>query len=123
MCVWKDSLKPFSRRERATEPLGIVHSDVCGKSVHHHLVITCNTPSSSSMTNTLCRELCCKPQTRMFPGVESTCEMSLGYKVKKFRTDNGSEYTSTHFEEYLNKEGIEHHSVHYSEDTTTDRCI
>ena len=35
-------------------------------------------------------------------------ERSSGYKVKKFRTDNGGECTSKEFEEYLKKEGIEH---------------
>jgi hypothetical protein len=39
---------------------------------------------------------------------KSLVEKSSGYKVKKLRTDNGGEYTSTEFENYLKKDGIEH---------------
>ena len=39
---------------------------------------------------------------------KSLVEKSSGYQVKKLRTDNGGEYTSTEFENYLKKEGIEH---------------
>ena len=39
---------------------------------------------------------------------KSLVEKSSGYRVKKLRTDNGGEYTSTEFESYLKKEGIEH---------------
>ena len=39
---------------------------------------------------------------------KSLVEKSSGYKVKKLRTDNRGEYTSTDFESYLKKEGIEH---------------
>ena len=35
-------------------------------------------------------------------------EKSLGQSVKIFRSDNGGEFTSTEFEEYLKKEGIKH---------------
>ena len=42
---------PFSGggRERAEEPLGFVHSDVCGNSIHLHLVVP-STSLRSSMT-------------------------------------------------------------------------
>ena len=39
---------------------------------------------------------------------KSLVEKSSGYSVKKLRTDNGGEYTSTEFDRYLKKEGIEH---------------
>ena len=39
---------------------------------------------------------------------KSFVEKSSGCQVKKLRTDNGGEYTSTEFENYLRKEGIEH---------------
>ena len=35
-------------------------------------------------------------------------ERSLGHKVKVLRTDNGGEYTSTEFKQYLKGEGIPH---------------
>ena len=34
--------------------------------------------------------------------------MLAGHKVKTFRTDNGGEYMSTEFENYLKSEGIKH---------------
>ena len=39
---------------------------------------------------------------------KSFVEKSSGYQVKKLRTDNGGEYTSTEFENFLKMEGIEH---------------
>ena len=39
---------------------------------------------------------------------KSLVENSSGHKVKKLRTDNGGEYTSTEFESYLKDEGVEH---------------
>ena len=35
-------------------------------------------------------------------------ERSTGHKVKILRSDNGGEYTSNKFEDYLKKEGIRH---------------
>ena len=35
-------------------------------------------------------------------------EKSSGHKLKVLRTDNGGEYTSLEFEEYLESEGIRH---------------
>lgn len=35
-------------------------------------------------------------------------EKSTGHNVKTLRTDNGGEYTSREFEDYLKKEGIRH---------------
>ena len=35
-------------------------------------------------------------------------EKSLGYSVKVLRSDNGGEYTSSEFDEFLKQEGIKH---------------
>ena len=35
-------------------------------------------------------------------------ERCSGHKLKVLRTDNGGEYTSTEFKEYLKEEGIRH---------------
>lgn len=35
-------------------------------------------------------------------------EKSSGHKLKTLRTDNGGEYTSAEFENFLSKEGIQH---------------
>lgn len=35
-------------------------------------------------------------------------EKSVGRKLKVFQTDNGGEYTSKEFEEYLTTEGVRH---------------
>ena len=39
---------------------------------------------------------------------KAMAEKSTGQELKVFRTDNGGEFTSTEFEEYLRKEGIRH---------------
>ena len=105
---------PKSDRERAEDPLGLIHSDVCGKI------------SSPSLTQAEYFIVFVDDKTHYvwiyvvkhkhevfgkFVEWKSSVEMSSGYKVKKLRTDNGGEYTSTEFERYLKKEGIEHQYI------------
>ena len=42
---------------------------------------------------------------------KSAAEKSSGHKVKTLRTDNGGEFTSTEFENYLKLEEVKHHGV------------
>jgi transposase InsO family protein len=39
---------------------------------------------------------------------KSLLEKSTGHKLKIFHTDNGGEFTSTKFEDYLREEGVKH---------------
>ena len=102
---------PKSGRERATESLGIVHSDVCGKisspslGQAEYFVVFIDDKTHYVWISVV------KHKHEVFQSFlewKALAERSSGYKVKKFRTDNGGEYTSTEFEEYLKKEGIEH---------------
>ena len=102
---------PGTGRERAEEPLGLIHSDVCGK---------INSPSigGAEYFVTFIDDkthyvwiYVLKNKHEVFETFKqwkSLVEKSSGYKVKTFRTDNGGEYMSTEFESYLKSEGIKH---------------
>ena len=111
---------PKTGRERATEPLGIVHSDVCGKisspslGQAEYFVVFIDDKTHYVWISVV------KHKHEVFQSFlewKALVEKSSGYRVKKFRTDNGGEYTSNEFENYLKKE------VHYSKDTATKRSI
>jgi len=88
------SLPESWSRERAVEPLGLVHSDVCGKI------------SSPSLSHAELFPLCSSMIRHFMCG-----SMQSSTRVKFFRSLwNGSrgKYTATELENYLKKEGIEH---------------
>ena len=102
---------PKSGRERAEEPLGLVHSDVCGKisspslGQAEYFIVFVDDKTHYVWIYVV------KHKHEVFGKFvewKSLVEKLSGYKVKKLRTDNGGEYTSTEFESYLKKEGIEH---------------
>ena len=102
---------PKSGRERAREPLELVHSDVCGKisspslSQAEYFVTFIDDKTHYTWVYVM------KHKSEVFEKFmewKAFVEKSSGYKVKKLRTDNGGEYVSTEFEGYLKKEGIEH---------------
>ena len=93
---------------RAEEPLGLVHSDLCGK---------ISSPSLSHAEYFIDDKThyvwiyVVKHKHEVFEKFvewKSLVEKSSDYKVKKLRTNSGGEYTSTEFESYLKQEGIEH---------------
>ena len=103
---------PFeSSRRRASEPLELVHSDVCGKMgdksqggaeyfltfVDDHSPYAWVYPLKS------------KDQVfERFKQWKALVERSSGKKLRTFRSDNGGEFTSTRLEDYLKEEGIRH---------------
>ena len=97
---------PKSGPERAEEPLGLVHNDVCGKisspslGQAEYFIVFVDDKTHYVWIYVV------KHKHEVYR--KSLVEKSSGYKVKKLRTDNGGEYTSTEFESYLKKEGIEH---------------
>ena len=103
---WSSFLKPG--QERAKEPLGLVHSDLCGKisspSLSHaeYFVVFINHKTHYVWIYVV------KHKHQKFVEWKSLVEKSSGYEVKSLRTNNGGEYTSIEFESYLKKEGIEH---------------
>ena len=96
---------------RATEPLDLVHSDVCGKM------------NSTSLGGGEYFLTFIDDHTRYtwiyilkhksevldcFLKWKALVERSSGRKLRAFRTDNGGEYTSIKFTEYLMSSGIRH---------------
>ncbi|BBH05186.1 multidrug resistance-associated protein 9 [Prunus dulcis] len=69
---------PKEATSRATTPLELVHTDVCGPM-----------------------------QTVTKAGNRATVELQSGYKVKKLRSDRGGEYTSNEFNKFCDEMGME----------------
>lgn len=101
---------PGTGRERAKEPLGL-HSDVCGKidspslGGAEYFVTFIDDKTHYVWIYML------KNKHEMFETFKRwkvLAENSSGHKVKTFRMDNGGEYMSTEFENYLKSEGIKH---------------
>ena len=102
---------PTRGATRASEPLGLVHSDLCGK---------INTKSCGgaeyflTFTDDKTRYVWVYPLKQkgdvfnQFLEWKAAAEKSSGRKLKTLRTDNGGEFTSTQFENYLKTEGVKH---------------
>ena len=102
---------PTSGGKRSEEPLGLVHSDVCGKmntkslSGAEYFVTFIDDKTRFVWVYVL------KHKSQVFEKFlewKAMVEKSTGQKLKTLRTDNGGEYTSTEFEGYLRSEEIRH---------------
>jgi len=107
--------KPFApTTSRATEPLQLMYSDICGPletaiRVGRYMVFFID----DTTRHTDEYRLKYKSEALVkFKGWKALREMESGKQVKRFRTDGGSEYTSKKFAEYLKSDGI-------SKETTT----
>lgn len=98
-------------RERATEILQVVHSDLCGPMQTVGLsgeryFITFIDETSGRVSLSLLRT---KDQAlATFQAYRARAEKSGGKEIKAFRTDGGGEYVNTEFKKYLEDAGIEH---------------
>ena len=102
---------PAHSERKTSKPLELIHSDVCGK-------ISSKSLSGAeyfvTFTDDKTRYIWVYPIKRKsdvfqkFKEWKTDVEKSLGQSVKIFCSDNGGEFTSTEFEEYLKKEGIKH---------------
>ena len=114
MCVkGKHHRSQFKSNEatRAKEPLSLVHSDVCGK-------IGTKSLGGANYFLTFIDDkthyvwiyvLKTKDEVfKYFLEWKTQAEKSSGHQLKVLRTDNGGEYTSKEFENYLKSEGICH---------------
>ena len=96
---------------RCKEPLGLVHSDVCGKMSAKSLA---GAEYFLTFIDDHTRYVWVYPlkhKDEVFDRFliwKALVEKSSGRKLKVLRTDNGGEYTSTKFEDYLNAEGVRH---------------
>ena len=102
---------PSDGRERAEEPLGLIHSDVCGKISSpslgraEYFVVFIDDNTHFVWVYVIKHK---NEVFQKFTEWKSLVEKLSGHKVKKLRTDNGGEFTSTEFESYLKEEGIDH---------------
>ena len=105
------SVFPTSEGNRAAEPLDLVHSDVCGKmnarslGGAEYLLTFIDDRTHYTWIYVL------KHKDEVFDCFlrwKALVEKSSGRKMKAIRTDNGGEYTSAKFEDYLRSEGIRH---------------
>ncbi|KAK3735648.1 hypothetical protein QZH41_001075 [Actinostola sp. cb2023] len=105
---------PTSGTKRATEPLGLAHSDLCGK-------ITPKSAGGAEYFMTLTDDktryvwvyaLKKKDEAfKKFQDWKALVEKSSGYTLKILRSDNGGEYVSTDFDIFLKSEGVVHQTT------------
>ena len=106
----RSQFRPYSKRT-TTEPLELVHSDICGKLESKSLscaeyFVTFIDDKTRYVWVYLIK---CKSDVfKRFCEWKTEVEKSLGQCVKTLCTDNGGKYTSTEFEKYLRNEGIKH---------------
>ena len=102
---------PTYSEKKKSEPLELVHSDVCGKLSSKSLS---GAEYFVTFTDDKTRYVwvyVIKKKSEVFKKFcewKIEVEKSLGRSVKILHTDNGGEFTSDEFEEYLTKEGIKH---------------
>ena len=108
----KHHRSPFtSSTTKTSTPLELVHSDVCGRmqnksagGAEYFLTLTDDHTRYSWVYM-----LKTKDQVfEYFQEWKALVEKQSKYKLKTLRTDNGGEYTSKRFEQYLKAEGIRH---------------
>ena len=104
----RSQFPPHSER-MTSEPLKLIHSDVCSKlkslgGAEYFVTLT------DDKTRYVWVYVIKKKSDvfRVFSEWKTEAEKSLGQSVKALRTDNGGEITSAEFEEYLRKDGIKH---------------
>ena len=100
---------PSHRIKRCDVPLGLFHSDVCGKinvkSLGGAQYFLTFIDDSKRYVWIYVLQRKDEVFTR-FLEWKAMIENSTGRKLKILRTDNGGEYTSSEFTQYLRKEGI-----------------
>ena len=102
---------PVDRSECAKESLELVHSDVCGKinaqslSGAEYFLTFIDDHTHYTWVYVLKRK---DEVFKKFLEWKALVEKSTGKKLRVLRTDNGGEYTSAEFENYLKKEGVRH---------------
>ena len=102
---------PTSGRRRGEAPLQIVHSDVCGKmntkslSGGEYFLTLIDDYSHFTWVYIMKHK---HEVFRQFKNWKAMVEKGSGYQLKVLRTDNGGEYTSNEFQDYLQQEGIRH---------------
>lgn len=108
--------KPSSNREKKI--LGLIHSDICGpinvESIGGAKYFISFIDDNSRYTEvTMLRNK--SDAFQAFKDYKRRVEKQTGQRIKKLRTDNGREYLSNNFKDFLKEEGIQHQlSVEYT---------
>ena len=114
---------PVNKNKRASEPLNLVHSDVCGKmnkkslSGAEYMLIFHDDKTRYVWVYVL------KQKNEVFTRFlewKSMVERLTGRKLKTLRTDNGGEYTSRKFETSQNRRNSTR--THRAKKSRTKRC-
>ena len=96
---------------RATEPLQLVHSDVCGPmqtashAGHRYFISFIDDYSRRTWAVPLTQK---SDAIRAFTAFKATVEKQTGKSLRVLRSDNGGEYESREFTELLQQSGIVH---------------
>ena len=104
---------PKDKSHRASQPFEIIHSDVCGP-------MNIKSLGSSRYFVTFIDDYSRYTQTYFLKSKDEVLEKfkefvnyvnTLGKKVKVLRSDNGGEYCSKTFQDYLKEHGIQHQTT------------
>ena len=98
-------------KSRATEPLELVHSDVCGKMSEKSIGGAEYILTFTDDKTWYSWDYPLKTKDQVFDCFlewKALVETSSGRVLKALRSDNGGEYTSKRFENYLRSHGIRH---------------
>lgn len=118
-CKGKFSRKPFPKNgSRAGQLLEVVHADLAGK-------MECNSIGGNKYCLVLVDDYSRRTFVYMlkhknetfdrFCSFKSFVENQTGFKIKTFRSDNGTEFCSNQFKRFFERHGIEHQtSVPYT---------
>ena len=102
---------PNAGRRRAQKPLELVHSDVCGKlnskslSGAEYFLTFVDDYTHYTWVYVLKKK---HEVFQKFVEWKTMVEKESEYQLKTLRTDNGGEYTSNEFKEYVKVEGLKH---------------
>ena len=102
---------PIKERKRAGKPLELVHSDVCGKMKNESLSGKQYFVSFIDDYSHLVWVYVLKHKSEVYQKFrewKAMVERESEFQLQTLRTDNGGEYLSTEFKEYLRAEGIRH---------------
>lgn len=105
---------PKSREDRPRQVMDVLHSDLCGPlpvpslTGARYFVTYIDSETKFKFTRLLLHKC---DQESTFERLQALCERQTGRKVKILRADNGGEYTSQTFQEYLALQGIQFQST------------
>lgn len=114
-CEGKQSRQPFKHKgSKATGLLDLVHSDVAGPMETASIGGSRYFVQFQDDFSRMCFVYFMKTKSETFKAFKSfkcLVEKQLNRKIKVLRTDNGGEYVSNEFENYLQNEGIIHQTT------------